>query len=120
MKIFRAEDFIQVKNPKPGQRFTKDILPREGESTELAGVFGLLEPHTQVPYHYHKERHSIIIVTGGEATEVVDGKEFPLKIHDVLYIPPGEKHMMLNKTDTAFRYLEFFTNLTPGDFVEVK
>ena len=54
MKIFRAEDFIQVKNPKPGHRFTKDILPREGESTELAGVFGLLEPHTQVPYHYHK------------------------------------------------------------------
>jgi len=42
------------------------------------------------------------------------------KTHDVLYIPPGEKHMMLNKTDTAFRYLEFFTNVAPDDFVEVK
>jgi quercetin dioxygenase-like cupin family protein len=120
MKLFRAEDFIHVKNPKPGQRFTKDILPREGESNQLAGVFGLLEPKTQVPYHYHKQRHSVIIVIGGEATEIVDGKEIPIKTQDVLYIPPGEKHMMLNKTDTAFRYLEFFTNVAPDDFVEVK
>jgi quercetin dioxygenase-like cupin family protein len=120
MKLFKAEDFIRVKNPKPGQRFLKDILPRVGELTQLAGVFGLLEPGTQVPYHYHRQRHSIIIVIGGEATEIIEGEEIPLKTHDVLYISPGEKHMTLNKTDTVFRYLEFFTNLTPDDFVEIK
>ncbi len=45
----------------------------------------------------------------GEATEIVEGEEVPIKTNDVLYIPAGEKHMTVNRTDNDFRYLEFFT-----------
>jgi quercetin dioxygenase-like cupin family protein len=76
---------------------------------------------SQVPYHYHKNRESIIIVISGEAIEVVEGKEIPIKAGDVLFIPAGEKHSIINRSNQDFRYLEFFTcPPLSADFVEVK
>jgi quercetin dioxygenase-like cupin family protein len=84
-------------------------------------MFGLLVPGSQVPYHYHNDRESIIIVISGEAIEVVEGKETPIKAGDILFIPAGEKHSMINRSNQDFRYLEFFT-FPPlsADFIEVK
>jgi quercetin dioxygenase-like cupin family protein len=74
-----------------------------------------------VPYHYHNKRESIIIVISGEATEVIEGKEFPIKAGDVLFIPSGEKHTTINRSQKDFRYLEYFTSPPVGsDFIEVK
>lgn len=74
-----------------------------------------------MPYHYHNNRESILIAISGEAIEVIEGKEIPIKAGDVLYIPSGEKHTTINRSDKDFRYLEFFTYPPLGaDFVEVK
>ena len=109
MEIYRIDEFIRMENPKPGTIFRQEIL----EAENLGGLFGLLAPGSQAPYHFHNKRESIIIAISGEATEIVEGKEIPIKANDILYIPAGEKHGMINKTDKDFRFLEFFSH-SPG------
>jgi len=121
MKIFKTDEFINMENPNPGESYRPEILTKEQKAKDLGGMFGLLVAGSQVPYHYHNKRESIIIVISGDATEIVEGREIPIKTGDILYIPAGEKHMTLNKSDKDFRYLEFFTcPPLSADFVEVK
>lgn len=121
MKMFKIEEYINIENPNPGKPYRPEILTYEHRGKDLGGMFGLLPTGCRVPYHYHNNRESIIIVISGEATEIIEGEEIPMKAGDVIYIPAGEKHMTLNRSDKDFRYLEFFTcpPLT-ADFVEVK
>lgn len=109
MEIFKIEEFIKVVNPNPGARYRQEILTNKQRAEDLRGVFMVLVPGGQVPYHFHNKRESIIIAISGEATEIVEGKEIPIKANDILYIPAGEKHGVMNRTDKDFRYLEFFT-----------
>ncbi len=121
MKIFKSDEYMKMANPTPGKPYRPEILTKEHQAKNLGGMFGLLVPGSQVPYHYHNNRESIIIVISGEATEVVEGKETPIKAGDILFIPAEEKHSMINRSKQDFRYLEFFT-FPPlsADFVEVK
>lgn len=120
MKLFRTDDYIHMENPFPGRPFRPEILFPGHKAKDLGGMFGLLAPGNQVPYHYHQKRESLIIVIDGEAMETVEGETFLIKAGDVLFIPAGEKHMTVNRSEKDFRYLEFFTQppLTV-DFVEV-
>jgi len=121
MKIFKSEEFAKIENPNPGMRFIQDILADEQKAENLGGLFGLLAAGSQGTYHFHNKRESVIIAISGEAIEIIEGKEFPIKVNDVLYIPAGEKHMMVNRTDNDFRYLEFFTYpQVMTDRIEVK
>ena len=121
MKLFKIEEFNKMENPTPGKFFRQEILTSEYKAKDLGGMVGLLVPGSQVPYHYHRKRESVIIAISGEATEIVEGKEIPVKTNDVLYIPAGEKHTVVNRTDKDFRYLEFFTcPPVTADFIEVK
>jgi len=121
MKVFKSEEYIKMANPTPGQPYRPEILTKEHQAKNLGGMFGLLVAGSQVPYHYHNTRESIIIVISGEAIEVIEGKEIPIKAGDVLFIPAGEKHTTINRSKQDFRYLEFFTYPPIGaDFVEVK
>ncbi len=121
MEVFRIEEFTKIENPTPGRRVRQEILTSEQKAENLGGIFGILAPGGKVPYHFHMKRESIIICISGEATEIVEGKEFTVKAGDILYIPAGEKHMIMNRTDKDFRYLEFFTcPPLKADFIEVK
>jgi len=121
MKIFKSEEYIKMQNPTPGKPFRPEILTKEHNAKNIGGMFGLLVPGSQVPYHYHNNRESIIIVISGEAIEVIEGKEIPIKVGDVLYVPAGEKHTTINRSNKDFRYLEFYTYPpVMADFVEVK
>ena len=121
MKLFRIEEYIRMENPHPGQSFRPEILTSTHKAKELGGMFGLLPPGSQVPYHYHQNRESLILVIFGEAVEMIEGEEIPIKEGDMLYIPAGEKHMTMNRSEEDFRYLEFFTRPpVTADFVEVK
>ncbi len=121
MKVFRIEEFVGIKTPNPGKRFRQEILMKEQSAENLGGISGLLPPGTQVPYHFHNRRESVIIAICGEATEIVEGKDIPIKANEVLFIPAGEKHATVNRTGKAFRYLEFFTcPPVEAAFIEVK
>jgi len=121
MKVFKSSQYIDMENPTPGEPYRPEILTKEHNAKNLGGMFGLLVPGSQVPYHYHENRESIIIVISGDATEIIEGEEIPIKAGDVLYIPAGEKHTTVNRSGQDFRYLEFFTCPPLGaDFIAVE
>lgn len=121
MKIFRGETYINVENPNPGKPYRPEVLTVDDKAKDLGGMFGLLVPGSQVPYHYHTKRESVIVAISGEAIEVVEGEEIPFNAGDIIYLSPGEKHMTINRSDNDFRYLEFFTcPPVTADFVEVE
>jgi len=121
MEIYKVEEFTKIANPNPGTRFKKEILTDEQKAEKLGGLFSLLAPGNQIPYHFHNKRESLIIAISGEATEIIEGKEIPIKANDVLYIAAGEKHMTVNRTDKDFRYFEFFTcPPVASDYVKVE
>ena len=121
MKMFKSEEYVRMANPTPGQAYRPEIMLSEHGAKSLGGMFGLLVPGSQVPYHYHTNRESVIVVISGEATEVIEGKEIPIKAGDILFIPAGEKHTTINRSKNDCRYLEFFTcPPLSADFVAVK
>jgi len=121
MKLLRTEDYIRLKNPTPGQAYRPEILKAADGARDMGGMFGLLVPGSQVPYHYHKIRESVLFIISGEGFEIIEGEEFKVKAGDILFIPAGEKHAIINRSEQDLRYLEFFTRPPVGaDFVEVK
>ena len=121
MEMFKIGEYAIMENPTPGQRFVKRILADEQRAVNLQGLIAVLSPGNQVPYHFHDKRESIIIAISGKATEIVEGKKFPVEANDVLYIPAKEKHGLINTSDKDFRYLEFFTGKSgEADFIEVE
>ena len=121
MKLFKTEEYLNMKNPNPDDSYRPEILTKEHNTKNLGGMFGLLPPGTRVPYHYHENRESIIMVIAGEGVEIIEGEENPVKAGDVLYIPPMEKHTIINRSDKDLRYLEFYTcPPVTADFHEVK
>jgi len=118
MKIFHKEELSRIKNPTPGQRHRLNVLTEEDSAKALAGHFSILFPGGDVPYHYHEKRESLIFLMEGDIVEIVDGKEFPVKAGDTIFIAAGEKHKMENRTDREARYVEFFTPIE-RDFIEI-
>jgi uncharacterized cupin superfamily protein len=120
MKMYRIEDYVNLENPTPGDSHRPEILTAEHNAINLGGMFGLLVPGSQVPYHYHQNRESVIIFISGEGLEIIEGEEYAIKAGDVLFIPVKEKHMTINSSDKDLRYLEFFTcPPVTADFCEV-
>ncbi len=118
MEIFQTEAFIQMANPTPDETYRLDLVTPEKGAKELGGFLVIIPPEGEMPYHYHEKRESLIFLIKGEATEIVEGKEFPVKAGEVLSIPAGEKHKIVNRSDEDLRYLEFFAPMKP-DFIEV-
>jgi quercetin dioxygenase-like cupin family protein len=111
MKLFSIDEIKKIKNPHPGEKaYRPEVLTFSDNAKNLGGMFGLLEPDSSVPYHYHKERESILIVLSGEAVEIVEGKEYALKAGDVIFIPAGEHHGICNRNKEEVRFIEFFTS----------
>lgn len=120
MKRFKTDDYINMQNPTPEKSFRPEILTAEHGAKDLGGMFGLLPPGTQVPYHYHNKRESVITVISGNGIEIMDGEEISIGAGDVFFIPAGIKHTTINNSDSDLRYLEFYTHPPVGsDFVAV-
>ena len=118
MKTFKIREYLGIENPSPGEPYRPEILTNADNAKELGGMFGLLSPGTQVPYHYHEKRESVIVVISGEAIEVIEGEEMVIREGDIIFIPSGQKHMTINRSEQDFRYLEFYTNPPlHGDFI---
>ena len=103
MKMFKAEEYINMENPDPGKPYRPEVLTYKDHAKDLGGIFGLLVPGSQVPYHYHKNRESVIIAISGEAIEIIEGEELPFKAGWVIHLPAGERHMAANRSDKDFR-----------------
>jgi len=118
MKILRSEELKGIVNPTPDVRYRLNVLTEEDSAKALAGHMSILHPGGDVPYHYHEKRESLIFLFDGELVEIVDGREFPIKAGDLVFIAAGEKHKMENRTTREARYVEFFSPIA-NDFINV-
>ena len=105
MELFKIGDYIKKANPKPDERLTVQLLEKKAES--MVGMFIILPPDGQTPYHFHAKRESILIVVSGKAKELVEGKKIPIEANDILFIPAKQKHGVLNDSGKEFRFIEF-------------
>jgi len=86
-KVFRAEEFIKMANPNPGQRYRIEVLTDKDNAKNLGGIFGIRPPSApgqKISYHYHKNRESIIIFLSGEGMHMIEGKAIPVKAGDII------------------------------------
>jgi len=123
-KLFKTGDLKKMTSPTPAELYRMDVLTDKDDAKNLGGIFGIMPPAAsgaKPAYHYHKDRESVIIVVSGKATEMVEGKEIPLKAGDIMFIRPMVKHTIMNRSGKDFRYIEFFTYPpVMADFVPVK
>jgi len=111
MKIFRKDELKKILNPDPRENtYRPEVLTEKDNAFSLGGMFGLLEPNSQVPYHYHKNRESVLIIISGEAVEVVDGKEYILREGDIVFLAAMEKHTIKNVSQNDVKYIEFYSS----------
>jgi len=121
MKHFKTSPFLSMQNPNPREPHRVEILTGEDFFKDLGGLFGVLPPGCEIPYHFHKNRESVLIALSGEATEIVEGKEIAFREGEVICVSAGEKHGLRNPSNRDFRYVEFFTcPPVSADFIEVK
>ncbi|MEK7353707.1 MAG: cupin domain-containing protein [Chloroflexota bacterium] len=105
MELFKIAEYIKKTNPEPDKRLTLQLLEKKAEN--LVGMFIILPPGGQTPYHFHNKRESVLIVINGQAKELVEGKKIPIETNDILFIPARQKHGVLNDSGKEFRFIEF-------------
>lgn len=109
LKVWKTGHYREISNPTPGGIYRTSILGEEDQAKDLGGIAVVLPAGESVPYHYHEKRESLLLVLSGEAVEVCEAKEYPVQAGDVIFIPAGAKHGVINRSDKDFRFLEFFT-----------
>ncbi|MEA3459680.1 MAG: cupin domain-containing protein [Chloroflexota bacterium] len=87
----------------PGVTIRWVISEKEGAPHFAMRVFEV-EPGAACPFHTHPWEHEVFILDGkglakGESSEV------PLRERDVIFIPPDEKHQLVNDGDTILRFI---------------
>jgi quercetin dioxygenase-like cupin family protein len=100
----------QEVNPEPvdmegakGVKVRWVISQKDGAPTFAMRVFEI-EPKGFTPYHKHEWEHEVFI-KNGEGTVVSEGKEFPFKTGDAVFIPPNEIHQFKNTSDKKLEFL---------------
>jgi oxalate decarboxylase/phosphoglucose isomerase-like protein (cupin superfamily) len=59
--------------------------------------------------HYHEKRESVISILSGKGLEIYGDEEMPIQAGDMILIPAGMKHAMVNTSDDELRFVEFYT-----------
>ena len=65
MELFKIAEYIKKTNPEPDKRLTLQLLEKKAEN--LVGMFIILPPGGQTPYHFYNKRESVLIVINGQA-----------------------------------------------------
>ena len=75
------------------------------------------EPGQTGPAHRHDAEVEVYYGMQGEGCVVLDGQEYRLTPHTVLYIPPGKTHETRNPGNEDFAFLAVFGPAVDLDFI---
>jgi quercetin dioxygenase-like cupin family protein len=109
MKQFRKEELTSAKQGPTGQVYRENILTNADNAKTLGGLLVIIPPGVEGQLHYHVKRESIQLFLSGEAVGCFTDREVPVKAGDILFIPPGERHKISNRSEREVRFVEFFT-----------
>lgn len=116
MKIFDMEAYRKMKDPTPGI-----VLSDEDGAKKLGGVLIVLKPKAEGVYHYHERTEAVYVIVSGTPSIINEGVETKVRAGDVIFMPAGEKHVTVNRSEKPASFFEFFTDPPVGsDYVPVK
>jgi len=88
-----------------GGALSKPLVRPETAGSRLIDYrISTYQPMAYVALHTHKVQEQVYHVLEGEGMMEMDGKRQVVRKHDVVYIPPGVAHSMVNNglTDLTF------------------
>jgi uncharacterized cupin superfamily protein len=65
------------------------------------------------PYHLQYANEEMFVILAGEGTLRYEGQRYPVKAGDVIAIPVGKAHQILNSSQAELRYLAISTMIEP-------
>jgi mannose-6-phosphate isomerase-like protein (cupin superfamily) len=86
------------------------VRPETARSKLIDYRISCYQPMAFVAAHTHKVQEQVYHVLDGEGLMEIDGKRTVVRKHDVIYIPAGVEHAMLN---TGLTDLTFIVVTTP-------
>ncbi|MCW4039741.1 MAG: cupin domain-containing protein [Candidatus Bathyarchaeota archaeon] len=119
VKLINLGELMKHSATRSDQQTTVTIFDEKDKASKMKALSVTIPPGGSGPkLHYHTQRESWILILSGEGEETVDGKAYPLKANDSIFILANEKHTITNIGQTELKYLEIFT--LPSDFIVVE
>lgn len=91
--------------------------PRAGTAAKKLGAgFDIVPPGKRsCPYHFHYAQEEMFVIIEGEGTLRVAGEMIPIRVGDVIDIPPGPEfpHQIINTSSAPLKYLSISTKEYP-------
>jgi quercetin dioxygenase-like cupin family protein len=92
--------------------FFRDLFARRLGAAGICGGYGLFEPGSSLPCHTHEYDESITIVSG-EATCLVQGREYRLSGYDTAFVPRHQPHRFVNRSDRTMAMIWVYAGDEP-------
>ncbi len=99
---------------------TNDLILNRVDAETSEVFFVVMEPGEASPVHVHKDTEQIFYMLQGSGTLSIgkdNPKKFPIKVGDLVRIPPHTPHSVVCESKEAVRYLcvDCFTGGRPKD-----
>lgn len=86
------------------------VMPETAGSLHIDYRISAYQPMAHVAKHSHKVQEQIYHVLEGEGMMEIDGKDYVVRKHDVIFLPPGIEHSIAN---SGLKDLVFLVITTP-------
>ncbi len=108
MKLVKAFEEQGQTIPEPYKRNIKVLFaPDKNDVPEITFSHAIIYPHSQTDYHKHDRPELIYIVTG-RGVSLCEGEEVAVEPDTVLWVPAGEMHQMINRSDETMKLATVF------------
>lgn len=112
-------DFEENESGKYAERCAV-ISPKIG-AKKLGYSLSVVPPGKRVcPFHNHRINEEVFLIVEGQGLLRFGDKEYPVKKHDIIACPPGDRsvaHQIINTSDAELKYLCLSTK-EPYEIVE--
>lgn len=85
------------------------------KTDSLSVIEECMPPDTKEQMHYHEKSQQVFYVLSGKATMIVEGEEKIIHACESIYIKPGMKHQMCNKSNSELRFIVISEPRSHGD-----
>jgi mannose-6-phosphate isomerase-like protein (cupin superfamily) len=118
--VINPNTIDEYEAPAPFQRFMKVLMDEETfPGTPFSIAISRYPSGAHCPFHSHRDSTEVYFVLSGELMATVQGKRYPLKRGQLLYIPPGTKHRAENHGGKPCRFMSINTPLAE-DVIELR
>ena len=112
--VVRHLDDIAPMLISPGDTVRLATLVRPGDGTDTSVFFEVWEPSGAQPPNSHPGSTEIFVVLHGEGRAFSDGHSVDLRAGDVLILPPGSVHHIVNTSPAERLYTVTIMANDPG------